>query len=276
MKLESIPKYFAPKSPTFSDSPRATASDSLTGTDVMAAIGMAESRSPLGFSAFSGKMNLDDSDKLKAIQLLVQHGMKHCDKVAALRKLSSKVKIKVMQKLATFAFMDYCRSAASVVECPACNGKRFTTRKAKVVKSHYTMRLPEWAKALGQSPSDFNSEREVDDIHHELCKKCDGKGVVSTSCCKCSGRGEAVDRKESERQGFPVKRTCKQCSGRGYERLPASMAFRAITIFASEITPTVWDKAVKPFYEGLITELHKAEEDANQQLAKVTSNFFKS
>ncbi|HEG1757374.1 TPA: antitermination protein, partial [Enterobacter kobei] len=41
MNLESIAKYFAPKSPMFSDSPRATASDSLTGTDVMAALGLA-------------------------------------------------------------------------------------------------------------------------------------------------------------------------------------------------------------------------------------------
>lgn len=40
MNLESIAKYFAPKSPMFSDSPRATASDSLTGTDVMAALAL--------------------------------------------------------------------------------------------------------------------------------------------------------------------------------------------------------------------------------------------
>ncbi|RIQ15674.1 antitermination protein, partial [Salmonella enterica subsp. enterica serovar Newport str. CFSAN000835] len=33
MNLESIAKYFAPKSPMFSDSSRATATDCLTGTD---------------------------------------------------------------------------------------------------------------------------------------------------------------------------------------------------------------------------------------------------
>ncbi|MBL1874736.1 antitermination protein, partial [Klebsiella pneumoniae] len=40
MNLESIAKYFAPKSPMLSDSPRATASDGLTGTDIMAALGL--------------------------------------------------------------------------------------------------------------------------------------------------------------------------------------------------------------------------------------------
>ncbi|EBL7854366.1 antitermination protein, partial [Salmonella enterica] len=74
MNLENTVKFHSPKSPQLSDSPRATASDSLTNTDVMAAFGMAQSRAPLGFSAFSGKMNLSDNDKRKAIQLLVQHG----------------------------------------------------------------------------------------------------------------------------------------------------------------------------------------------------------
>lgn len=40
MRLESVAKFHSPKSPMMSDSPRATASDSLSGTDVMAAMGM--------------------------------------------------------------------------------------------------------------------------------------------------------------------------------------------------------------------------------------------
>lgn len=41
MRLESVAKFHSPKSPMISDSPRATASDSLSGTDVMAATGRA-------------------------------------------------------------------------------------------------------------------------------------------------------------------------------------------------------------------------------------------
>ncbi len=40
-----------------SDSPRATASDSLSGTDVMAAMGMAQSQAGFGMAAFCGKHN---------------------------------------------------------------------------------------------------------------------------------------------------------------------------------------------------------------------------
>ncbi|EAO2990015.1 antitermination protein Q, partial [Salmonella enterica subsp. enterica serovar Typhimurium] len=39
MRLESVAKFHSPKSPMMSDSPRATASDFLSGTDVMAAMG---------------------------------------------------------------------------------------------------------------------------------------------------------------------------------------------------------------------------------------------
>ncbi|EMF1012201.1 antitermination protein, partial [Salmonella enterica subsp. enterica serovar Infantis] len=134
MNLENTVKFHSPKSPQLSDSPRATASDSLTNTDVMAAFGMVQSRAPLGFSAFSGKMNLSDNDKRKAIQLLVQHGMKHCDKVAALRKLDTNVKGKVVQTLATFAYQDYCRSAASNVTCSCCKGRGVLRKKERIVK----------------------------------------------------------------------------------------------------------------------------------------------
>ncbi|EIR4834288.1 antitermination protein, partial [Escherichia coli] len=55
MRLESVAKFHSPKSPMMSDSPRATASDSLSGTDVMAAMGMAQSQAGFGMAAFCGK-----------------------------------------------------------------------------------------------------------------------------------------------------------------------------------------------------------------------------
>ncbi|MCZ8945425.1 antitermination protein, partial [Escherichia albertii] len=50
MRLESVAKFHSPKSPMMSDSPRATASDSLSGTDVMAAMGMAQSQAGFGMA----------------------------------------------------------------------------------------------------------------------------------------------------------------------------------------------------------------------------------
>lgn len=40
---------------------------------------------------------------------------------------------------------------------------------------------------------------------------------------------------KSERQGVPVKKPCKRCSGRGYERLPASKAYRAIQEYIPDL-----------------------------------------
>lgn len=123
MNLENAVKFHSPKSPQFTDSPRATASEALTGTDVMGAFGMVQSRSQLGFTAFSGKMDLSENDKRKAIQLLTQHGLKQCDKVAALRKLDTKDKGRVVQTLATFAFASWSRSAATPgARCKDCHG----------------------------------------------------------------------------------------------------------------------------------------------------------
>lgn len=259
MNLDSVVKYHFAKSTQINDSPRATSSDTLTGTDVMAAMGMCQSRAPLGYSAFLGKMEISDNEKRRAVQLLTQYGMKHCDKVAALRKLSSNIKVKVVQTLAKFAFKDYCRSAAGVEQCECCKGAGVIKARATVIKH----------PGCGKKTPPKLAEEET----HTLCHKCNGKGEVSVACCKCKGRGEAVHREESELQGVPVKRTCKQCLGRGYERVPAADAFRAISGYAPGLTSTVWDKAVKPFYEKLITELLASEEEANRQLGKVTGNF---
>jgi hypothetical protein len=61
MRLESVAKFHSPKSPMMSDSPRATASDSLSGTDVMAAMGMAQSQAGFGMAAFCGKHELSQN-----------------------------------------------------------------------------------------------------------------------------------------------------------------------------------------------------------------------
>lgn len=127
MRLESIPKYFSPKSPTFSDSPRATASDSLTGTDVMAAFGMCQAQAELGLSAFMGKMGVSDADKVKAVTLLAEKGMAESVRVAPLRKLQDETRVRVVLALSVFAFLDYSRSASVrllVIVAPAPDSLR--------------------------------------------------------------------------------------------------------------------------------------------------------
>ena len=136
MNLENAVKFHSPTSTQLTDSPRATASEALTGTDVIGALGMVQRRSQLGFAAFSGKMDLSENDKRKAIQLLTQHGLKHCDKVAAIRKLASGDKGRVVQTLATFAFAAWSRSAATPgARCKDCHGTGRACDREKTEKS---------------------------------------------------------------------------------------------------------------------------------------------
>ncbi|PPE57109.1 antitermination protein [Pectobacterium brasiliense] len=133
MRLESVAKFHSPKSPTMSDSPRATGGDSLTGTDVMAAMGMAQSLAGFGMAAFCGKHELSQADKQRAIQLLMQFAIRVSGKYRGVAKLEGNIKRRVVQVLATFAYADYCRSAATPgARCKDCHG---TGRAADLAKT---------------------------------------------------------------------------------------------------------------------------------------------
>lgn len=78
-------------------------------------------------------------------------------------------------------------------------------------------------------------------------------------------------RKETERQGVPVMGDCKRCLGRGYERIPAVEAFRAISAITDCISLATWDRSGKPFYDQLLAKLEIEESWANAALNKVTA-----
>lgn len=270
MNLENTVKYHFAKSTLISDSPRATASDSLTGTDIMAAMGMTQERAAMGYSAFLGKMGISNNDRERAIELLAQYALTKCDKVAALRKLDNGIKPLVMRQLAMFAFEDYSRSAASVKQCDCCSGKGFIEADVFTMKSHYTMKLPQFAKDLKQSPGDFEVKRQVKEVARVLCSACNGKKVVSCACIDCRGRGKSVNKDLTGKQGVPVMADCKRCSGRGYERIPSTEAYAAVCRITEAITLDTWKKSVKPFYDQLITKFDIEEAWAEAQLKQIT------
>lgn len=253
MNLENTVKYHFAKSTMISDAPRATASDSLTGTDIMAAIGMTQSRAALGFSAFLGKMDISDYDRERAIDLLTKYAIEHCDKVAALRKLESDVKPKVMQVLATFAFADYSRSAASTRTCDCCHGNKFVEAEVMTMKH------------IGQPH--LSEKREMVKV---LCHKCKGKGAL-TNVCQCNGKGTVLDKEKTILQrGVPAYKTCTRCNGRGYARLLPDSVRKYICVTVMDIPETTWRRSYKDFFESLVGECIKQEEYANQMLNKVT------
>lgn len=270
MNLENTVKYHFAKSTLISDSPRATASDSLTGTDIMAAMGMTQERAAMGYSAFLGKMGISQNDRDRAIALLTEYALTKCGQVAALRKLGGEIKPQVMRELASFAFEDYSRSAASVKHCDCCSGQGFIDADVFSMKSHYTMRLPQWAKDMKQSPSDFEVKRQVREVARVLCSTCKGKKVVSCACNDCRGRGKAVDQKKTQKQGVPVLTDCKRCNGRGYERIPSTEAYAAVCRLTNAISVATWEKSVKPFYDQLITKFNIEEAWAEAQLKQIT------
>ncbi|QRQ73080.1 antitermination protein [Citrobacter sp. B72] len=253
MNLENTLKFHFAKSTMISDSPRATASDSLTGTDIMAAIGMTQTRAALGFSAFLGKMDISDYDRDRAIKLLTQYAMEQCDKVAALRKLETDIKLKVMQVLATFAFADYARSAASTRTCDCCQGNKFVEAQMMTMKH------------IGRP--NLEERREMVKV---LCHKCKGKGVL-TNACQCNGKGVVIDKEKTILQGgVPVYKTCGRCNGRGYARLLPDSVRKYICATVIDVPETTWRRSYKDFFESLVGECIKQEEYANRMLNKVT------
>ncbi len=275
MNLENTVKYHFAKSTMISDSPRATASDSLTGTDIMAAMGMTQERAAMGYSAFLGKMGISQNDRERAIALLAEYALTKCDKVAALRKLDATVKPLVMRQLAAFAFEDYSRSAASVKGCECCAGQGFVEADVFSMKTSISgcakdiiQKSKKWG--LKVIPSQHQNRREVKEVARVLCTVCKGKKVISCACNDCRGRGTAVNQKETKRQGVPVFGTCKRCSGRGYERIPSTEAYAAICRLTDAITVATWEKSVKPFYDQLITKFDIEEAWAEAQLKQIT------
>lgn len=276
MNLENTLKYHFAKSTMISDSPRATASDSLTGTDIMAAMGMTQERAALGYSAFLGKMGISNNDRERAIELLAQYALTKCDRVAALRKLDAGVKPLVMHRLASFAFEDYSRSAASVKQCDDCNGNGFIDAEVFIMKSHTPAREKKFVKMslhIGVEdfrPSDYEVHRQVREVARVLCPQCKGKKVVSCACRDCHGRGKAVSQVLTEQQGVSVLADCKRCSGRGYERIPSTEAYAAVCQITDAISLDTWKKSVKPFYDHLITKFDIEEAWADAQLKQIT------
>ncbi len=275
MNLENTVKYHFAKSTMISDSPRATASDSLTGTDIMAAMGMTQERAAMGYSAFLGKMGISNNDRERAITLLAEYALTKSDKVAALRKLEAGVKPLVMRQLAAFAFEDYSRSAASVKQCDCCAGQGFIEADVFTMKTSMSgcakdiiQKSKKWG--LKVIPSQHQNRRQVKEVARVLCVTCQGKKVVSCACNDCRGRGTAVNQKETKKQGVPVFGTCKRCGGRGYERIPSTEAHAAVCQITDAISLDTWKKSVKPFYDQLITKFDIEEAWAEAQLKRIT------
>lgn len=259
MKLESALKQFYPKSPTFSDSSCSTSPDRLKGMDSAGALGMTEQRAKFGMSAFFAKNDVSEEDRFSTVEQLTQYALKVTPRLVA-KSAGNKLGY-CLVILAKMAFEDYARSAGSVCECSACAGKGLIYSRKDVVKYQ--------GKASIDGTFVIEPWTEKENIG-ELCQTCNGKGKL-TYRCRCKGRGKVLDEEQTELQGgVPVFKDCPRCSGRGYKRMPSSVAYQAIRHIVPELTQPTWSRNWKPFYEKLISKCFSEESSADAIFNKVT------
>ena len=79
MKLESLPKYFSPKSMLPGAVPCGKTADTLTITDVMASLGLLTSKAAVGIELYLAKAGVMSSDNIIAYihQLAVLRAERH-------------------------------------------------------------------------------------------------------------------------------------------------------------------------------------------------------
>lgn len=270
MRLADLPKYFSPKSPVFSDSPAATATDSFSITDVMASLGLATAKARMGIELFLAKHGINQPDE--AVESLYQYALTQAHKYSVIQKLDEDVRSSVLQILANYAFQDYARSAASKKPCPDCDGgfieaEVFTTKvHTRWVDRDVIKATKSWGFDI--TPALYEKYREVREITKVTCPTCKGKAVISHSC-RCNGRGEVLDKVENERQGVPVYKTCPKCSGRGYSRLKFTDVLEQLNTVVVIPKTSGYDN-IKPVFEHLVEECFKEEAHAEIILQSVT------
>lgn len=251
MNLESLPKYYSPKSTKLNDEAPATGGDALSISDVMAAQGMVQAEAPLGFNLFLAKMGIQDPQP--AIEGLTNYAL--ALKNPVMNKLSDAARAEMARCLAQFAYSDYARSAASSCECDHCNGKGVIRIMREVVKHP------------GVKGIEATVRREEVE---ELCKHCAGKGKISTACRDCSGRGTAIDKKRSLLHGVPVQKICDRCNGKGYSRLPTTLARARVARLVPDMTDYQWYSGYAEVINKLVTKCWQEETYAELKLREVT------
>lgn len=125
MNLEAAVKYFSPKGMSPELVSPTTSPDALNGTDIMAAIGLVQSKSWLGVSLFLAKMGIEDKER--CVVGLTRYAMIKAPH--PIKRTCGQNLEQCMRILATYAFIDYSLSAETA-RC-RCNGTGQTLDRAK-------------------------------------------------------------------------------------------------------------------------------------------------
>lgn len=258
MKLENALKQFNPKSQMITNVPPATSSDSLSGPDLAACLGMAESQASFGMAAFLGKNGISKEDGQRTIERLAAYAMQNAGKHVG--KAAGRRMAHCMVILAKMAYAEYCQSAGSTSTCTDCAGTGFQHVERDIVK--YAGHIGADGEVKIPAVTEIQAVRE-------LCQTCNGKGQISARC-RCNGTGRVRDLVKSNRLGVPVDKTCDRCTGRGFKRMPSSTAYAAITALLPELTQSSWSRNWKSLYELLVVKCEKEESHADAVFQRIT------
>lgn len=264
MKLEALPKFFSPKSMMLGAVPCGITAETLTITDIMAALGLATSKSAIGIELYLAKAGVLQPDNIIALinELAIQRACRN----RPLQAMSEQQRRAFLLILAEYVFLDYSLSAASRVTCSSCAGSGFIEAEVFTNKVTYPDgKPPKWAKVTkGISPSDWEEVKTIREQVKVICEACNGKGSIKNEC-RCRGRGEILDKKKSELQGLPVFKQCPRCTGRGYPRLKDTEVFKSLGV-----TETTWRRNFKLFFDQLVEYCYMEESFAENVVAQVT------
>jgi hypothetical protein len=168
---------------------------------------------------------------------------------------------KYLVVLSKLAFEEYCRSAATICACQHCAGRGYRVERRQVIV------YPGYISPFDDKEK-IPARYELQDVR-ENCSVYKGKGKL-TARCRCNGTGRVRDLVESARHGVPVDREGERCGGRGYKRMPASRAYRAISMLLPELQERTWNRNWKPFFEALVAKCETEENHADALFRKVT------
>ncbi|WP_269935830.1 antitermination protein [Serratia liquefaciens] len=272
MNLESALKHFSPKSLNISDSSRATASEALTGTDIMAALGMVEAKAVFGMALCLGKYGVSEEDRQRSVDMLTQFASKKAPR--AIKRAAGAKFGRCLRIMAAMAYGEFCRSALSAEPCSCCQG-RGLVRKTQINRNELAI---EWEEnkfsiknGVWMIKDKFQPPAKTvwEDVMMVACPVCKGKGNISARC-RCQGTGTVLDKKNSELQGVPVMKECPKCKGRGFKRVQPSVIHHAVKKLLPELPERTWRYSWKPFYESLLTKCYQEESELERIFSKVT------
>lgn len=159
MNLENSLKFHSAKTQRFTDEPPATKSESLTNSDVMAAMGMTQAEAGFGMAAFFGKAGISQHDGARAIKELIRLALPKAGKLRALASLDGRKKALAIEAIASFAYQSYCMSAeAPGARCMQCKGRG--------------------------NVLDVEKSKEANERVEKTCKRCSGRGYKTPTASK--------------------------------------------------------------------------------------------